>query len=358
MITVKLKVERSGFTLTTDLILPSIGVTALFGQSGSGKTTTINAISGIIKPTSGTISIDDHIFFDSSRGINIPTEKRGLGYVFQEGRLFPHMTIEKNLLYGIKSNSNLTPNKNEIIDLLGLHEFLKRKPISLSGGERQRVAIGRALLCSPRILLMDEPLAALDFSRKQEILPYISLLKSTLKIPIIYVSHQIQEIMHLTDTLVLLDHGKVMACGPLDEIINNSKNALLVGSDARSTFLNYKINKHNNEVETTTLLGDGGHLTIRAINKPIGTNIRVRIKAHDISIALEKPKNISITNIFKTKIKFIENNNLGFVDIHLLVEKTFFWSRVTRKSFIALDLKRDQNVYALIESTAIEVLGI
>ena len=358
MIIAKFKVERPDFTLITDLIIPSVGVTALFGQSGSGKTTTINAISGIIKPTSGIISIDDFVFFDSNRGINIPTEKRGLGYVFQEGRLFPHMTIEQNLSYGIKPNGNLTSKKDEIIDLLGLHGFLKRKPISLSGGERQRVAIGRALLCSPRVLLMDEPLAALDFARKQEILPYISLLKSTLKIPIIYVSHQIQEIMHLADTLVLLNYGKVMACGPLDEIINNSKNSKLVGTDARSTFLNCKIDNHGKEFETTTLTVDGGYLTIRAINKPIGTNIKVRIKAQDIAISLGKPEHISITNIFKAKIRFIENNDPNFVDIHLLVNKTGFWSRLTRKSFIALDLNRDQNVYVLIESTAIEILGI
>ena len=210
MIEAKFNVDREGFTLQLDLELPGTGVTALFGQSGSGKTTTINALSGLIKPNYGYISVNGKVLFDSDKGINVATEKRGLGYVFQEGRLFPHMTVKENLTYGMQSNADPFPSQRETIELLGLTKFLHRKPVSLSGGERQRVAIGRALLCSPQLLLMDEPLAALDAARKQELLPYISKLKDILNIPIIYVSHQIQEIMNLADTLVLLENGRVV----------------------------------------------------------------------------------------------------------------------------------------------------
>ena len=357
MIEAKFVVEREDFKLTADFQMPGKGVTALFGQSGSGKTTTINAICGLVKPDHGTIKINDHTLFDSVKSINVPTSKRGLGYVFQEGRLFPHMTVQENLFYGMKSKNISIPSKEDTINILGLRKFLYRKPLSLSGGERQRVAIGRALLCSPKILLMDEPLAALDVARKQELLPYISTLRDILKIPIIYVSHQIDEIMHLADTLILLNNGEIVAQGPVSEVINATKNSSYFGIGVKSSFLTCIINNHETEARITNLGFNGGSISTKFIDKPIGTKIRAKIRAQDIAIALKRPTDISIANIFETRIHSIEINDLNFMDLQLMVKDTIIWSRLTRRSVSNLQLTPGQMVFALIKSTAIEVLS-
>ena len=357
MIEVKFNVDREDFTLQLDLELPGTGVTALFGQSGSGKTTTINALSGLIKPNYGYISVNGKVLFDSDKGINVATEKRGLGYVFQEGRLFPHMTVKENLTYGMQSNADPFPSQRETIELLGLTKFLHRKPVSLSGGERQRVAIGRALLCSPQLLLMDEPLAALDAARKQELLPYISKLKDILNIPIIYVSHQIQEIMNLADTLVLLENGRVVEKGSVDTIINNPKTTPYFGENLKSSFIKCIIENNDLDTSVTKLGFDGGLITTTIIDKPVGSTVRVRIRAQDIAVSIEQPQNISIANIFEVKIKTIEPSEEGFVDLSLIAKNTVFWARLTKTSVTNLKLTPGRVVYALFKSTAIEVLG-
>ena len=202
-----------GFELAVDLHLPTSGVTTLFGPSGSGKSTLLRCIAGLEKQCNGLFQFDDETWQDSDKNIFVPTYQRPIGYVFQEPRLFPHMTVEKNLLYGYKRipEHNRNIDMHQIIDLLGIEHLLQRKPDKLSGGEQQRVAIGRALLSSPKLLLMDEPLAALDVARKQEILPFIKKLRDELCIPIIYVSHSMQEIVQIADTLVFIRQGKVVA---------------------------------------------------------------------------------------------------------------------------------------------------
>ena len=357
MIEARFNVNRKDFTLQVDLVLPGTGVTALFGQSGSGKTTTINALSGLVKPNSGFISIDGNVLFDSDKGINVATEKRGFGYVFQEGRLFPHMTVEENLLYGMKSNVAPIPSRKETVKLLGLTKFLHRKPVSLSGGERQRVAIGRALLCTPKLLLMDEPLAALDAARKQELLPYISKLKDILNIPIIYVSHQTQEIMNLADTIVLLENGRVLRQGAVDEIINNSKITPYFGENLKSSFIKCIIDNNDHDTGVTNLKFDGGSITTTILKKTVGSSLRVRIRAQDIAISIEQPQDISIANIIEVMIQTIEPSGEGFVDLSLIAKNTVFWARLTKTSVTNLKLTPGRVVYALFKSTAIEVLG-
>ena len=357
MIEAKFNVNREDFTLQLDTTLPGTGVTALFGRSGSGKTTIINVLAGLLKPNSGFVSIDGKVLFDSDKGINVAADKRRLGYVFQEGRLFPHMTVRENLVYGMKSNSSPIPSEKETIDLLGLAKLLHRTPVSLSGGERQRVAIGRALLCSPKLLLMDEPLAALDAARKQELLPYISRLKDILNIPIIYVSHQIQEIMHLADTLVLLENGKLLEQGPVDQIINNPKISPYFGEDLKSSFIRCIVDDNHHDTSVSNLRFDGGFIKTTILKKPVGSSVRVRIRAQDVAVSIKHPKDISIANIFEVKIQAIEQSDRGFVDLSLITKNTVFWARLTKTSVENLNLIPGRVVFALFKSTAIEILG-
>ena len=190
-------------------------LTAIFGKSGSGKTSVINMIAGLVKPAKGLIVVDDRVLFDSNSGVNIPIHQRRIGYVFQDGLLFPHLNVEQNLNFGVRFNRHAKQalNANDIISLLGLQALLKRKPINLSGGEKQRVAIGRALMSNPSLLLMDEPMASLDEARKSEILPYIEKLRDVMNIPIIYVSHAKDEVMRLASDVIHIENGKVVAQG-------------------------------------------------------------------------------------------------------------------------------------------------
>ena len=212
--------EGGGFTLAADFVSEG-RITALFGRSGAGKSTLVNLIAGLMRPDRGTISLDSTTLFDSRTGIDLPAHRRRIGYVFQEGRLFPHLSVRANLLYGRR----FTPKRNrwgsldEIVELLGIGALLDRRPAGLSGGEKQRAAIGRALLSSPELLLMDEPLASLDQERKGEILPYIERLRDRMRMPIVYVSHTVDEVSRLADTVVLLDHGKVVAVGSVNEVL-------------------------------------------------------------------------------------------------------------------------------------------
>src|SRR5215467_2234172 len=216
-----LDIERrlGGFQLAASFVVGE-GVTALFGRSGAGKTSVINAIAGILRPDRGRIDINEHTVFDAGRGIDVPTPSRRVGYVFQEGRLFPHLSVRQNLRYaGLFSRGMPETEFDRVVDLLGLKELLERRPGNLSGGEKQRVAIGRALLSDPRLLLLDEPLASLDAHRKSEVLRYLELVRDEVKIPIVYVSHAVEEVVHLADTVVLMSGGAVAAIGPAEDVM-------------------------------------------------------------------------------------------------------------------------------------------
>lgn len=220
MLDIRLKKTYSGFTVLTAFTLREVGITALFGPSGAGKTSVINMIAGLVLPDEGHVIVNNRCLYDSRRGISIPPEKRRCGYVFQDGRLFPHLTVKSNLTYGMKrvAPGNRYVTLAQVVDLLGIGSLLRRRPATLSGGEKQRVAIGRTLLTSPALLLMDEPLASLDSARKQEVLPFIARLPRELSIPIIYVTHDLNEIRALADTIVFLDSGKTISTGPLEEV--------------------------------------------------------------------------------------------------------------------------------------------
>ena len=356
MISAQFVVKRDEFLMDIKLDMPSDGATVLFGPSGSGKTTFINVLSGIIKPTSGIIRFGEDTFFDSENNINIPIEKRGIGYVFQDGRLFPHMSVEENLDFGNRRSAENKSSKEEIIELLGLEKLLKRKPSTLSGGERQRTAIGRAILSCPRFLFMDEPLAALDFARKQEILPYIATLKKNLKIPIFYVSHQMEEVVRLADHLVLLENGKILDHGEIFDVINSPSLALLLGKDDKTSLINCQVGKKQDNDGLSKLIFSGGYFLVNQSNLTPLDNVRIELRAQDVAVALEKPVATSIANILEASVAKIEASKSTHCDILLSIGNISIWARITHQSTSKLKLQIGSKVFALIKSAAIKPL--
>ena len=354
MISAEFVVERDDFLMDIKLEIPSTGATVLFGPSGSGKTTFINVLSGIVKPVSGLIKVGNATFFDSENKINLPMEKRGIGYVFQDGRLFPHMSVEENLDFGRKRSDDKTSRKKEIIELLGLGQLLQRKPSTLSGGERQRTAIGRAILSGPSFLFMDEPLAALDFARKQEILPYIATLKKNLKIPIIYVSHQMEEVVRLADHLVLLENGKILDHGEIFDVINSPSLALLLGKDDKTSLINCQVGKKQDNDGLSKLIFSGGYFLVNQSNLTPLDNVRIELRAQDVAVALEKPVATSIANILEASVAKIEVSKSTHCDILLSIGNISIWARITEQSAAKLELNTGSKVFALIKSAAIK----
>ena len=354
MISLDISVRRGDFALNAAFEAPSNGIVALFGTSGSGKTTVINAIAGLIRPDSGHISVAGHVLFDSEAGIDLPTAGRRLGYVFQEGRLFPHMSVRRNLLYGRREDSGASPTLSEAVELLGLEHLLNRRPGSLSGGERQRVAIGRALLANPRILLMDEPLASLDGARRAEILPYLAKLRGALDIPIVYVTHQMDEIIQLADTMVLIDDGMVTASGSVESLTSRLDLAPLTGRQDAGAVLACKVTEPDTEYGLSRLEFTGGALWASAVDLPVGTAIRVRVGARDVAIALTPPKDVSMLNVIEATITEIGEPSGAQVDIRLLAGEDVLWARLTRRSVAELRLRTGMRVHAMIKSVSID----
>jgi len=336
-------------------IIAGSGLTAMFGRSGAGKTSLINMIAGLEKPRSGRISICGYCVFDSDADINLAPEQRRIGYVFQEGRLFPHMSVRKNLIYGM----NLTPAEQrhqdflKIVELLDLAPLMERLPGKLSGGEKQRVAIGRALLSSPQMLLMDEPLASLDSMRKGEILDYIERLRDELTLPIIYVSHSLEEVIRLADTLVIIDQGKTVAVGSVEEICSRLDLHPLTGRYEAGAVLQVRIAAQDTDYNLTRLDTAAGPMWVPKIDLPVSSDLRLRIRARDVTLSLDKPENTSILNIFDGIVKNIGESEGNQVDV-LIDAGAPVIARITRKSLDKLDLKLGTRVYALIKAAAID----
>ena len=273
---------------------------ALFGQSGSGKTSLINVIAGLIRPERGRVAIDGTVLADTAAGIFLPPFRRKLGTVFQEGRLFPHLSVRQNLLYGAwfagaQNGENLT----RVAGLLGIEQLLSRYPNRLSGGEKQRVAIGRALLASPALLLMDEPLASLDEPRKLEIMPYLEALRDEARIPIVYVSHSVAEVARLSDTLVILDAGKVRACGPTVELMQRLDLVPAAGPGEAGALIEAKVESHDDAYGLTTLVSRAGTWRVPRLEAAPGKTVRMQIKARDVMIAKLRPEAMSALNVIE-----------------------------------------------------------
>ena len=354
MIEVSIKKSYGSFTLDARFE-SGAGVTALYGVSGAGKTSIVDAIAGLNRPDAGRIVVGGTALYDSSRAIFQPPEHRGIGYVFQEDRLFPHLTVRKNLQYGSQRTSghNNGPDFETVIGLLGVEHLLDRLPHRLSGGEKQRVAIGRAVLSRPRLLLMDEPLANLDSTRRYEILPFLEKMCRDLEVPIIYVSHAIDEITRFADTLVVLDRGKTLAVGAVSEITARLDLGPLVDRRDAGTVLDGQIAAHDTMYKLTTVSFQGGRLVIPAIDGTVGDRLRLRIQARDIAIATTLPDNISTLNCLGGTITQVSASRQAHQDIQIDVGVPIL-ARVTRRSVVELGLEPGREITALIKSVAVE----
>jgi len=335
-------------------------LTAIFGASGSGKTSIINVIAGLIRPDFGKVVIDGHTLFDSEAGIDVPVHRRHVGYVFQDARLFPHMTVKQNLSYG----RWFTPQQlrytgmEQIVSLLDIAHLLQRKPHQLSGGEKQRVALGRALLQSPRLLLMDEPLSSLDRQRKKEILPYIERLRDELKIPIIYVSHAIEEVARLATDIAIVKAGHVEMCGPAGEVVQSL--GLVADDDPAesSALLEMPVEGYNEQAKLTTLRSPLGTAQVPGFVAPPGQIVRLHIFERDVIIATVAPRGLSALNIFAGVITAIEDHDMAAVKVRIARGDASIVSRITRQSCAMLGLKPGMEVFAIVKSVSIEARGV
>jgi molybdate transport system ATP-binding protein len=334
------------------------GLTALFGRSGSGKTSIVNAIAGLIRPQRGHIAVDEAVLLDTAHGVFVPIHHRRLGYVFQEGRLFPHLTVRQNLLFGAwfaprRTNSGQA-RLEEVIELLGIGPLLGRRPGRLSGGEKQRIAIGRALLAQPRLLLMDEPLASLDNDRKDEILPYLERLRDHGRVPIVYVSHAAAEVARLATTIVLVADGRVQAVGPAAEIMGRAGQYPLAGGFEAGAVLAATVMAHDPGWDLTDLSGGFGRLIVARLDLPVGSRLRVRIRARDVMLATRRPSGISALNVLPATIEALAATGEEAVEVQLRLGPERLLARITRRSQQALGLAPGCAVFAVIKAIAID----
>lgn len=329
------------------------GITALFGQSGTGKTTVVDAVAGLLRPESGHIELSGQILFDSASGRSLPVHRRRLGYVFQDGRLFPHMSVRQNLTYGQRFAAlNKGPSLNEVTILLGLNDLLDRRPGKLSGGEKQRVAIGRALLSRPRMLLMDEPLAALDSARKAEILPYLERLRDQTDIPILYVSHSVAEVARLATTVVVLEAGRVVRAGRAEVVLSDPDMVRQLGVREAGAVLSATVRVHHAD-GLTELAFSGGRLFLPRMNIPERSPTRVRILAQDVLLSRVAPMGLSALNILPVHIIAIREGSGPGVIVQIQSGQDRLLARITRRSADAMELRTGDAIYAVIKSVSI-----
>jgi molybdate transport system ATP-binding protein len=331
-------------------------LTALFGASGSGKSTLVNLVGGLLRPDQGRIEVDGRVLVDTDMRIHLPPHRRRVGYVFQDARLFPHMSVRANLGYG----RFFTPKReryetfDRIVELLGIGHLLDRRPGRLSGGEKQRVAIGRALIASPRLLLMDEPLAALDDARKAEIMPYLERLRDETEIPIIYVSHSVPEVARLANSVVVLSGGKVAASGPASEVLQRLD---LLPREERAeggALIDMTVAEKDGVFSMTVLRSAAGKIRVPELALPIGARIRVRLRARDIMIATQPPEGLSALNVLPGRITAIDEGKGALADVHLDCGGDRLLARITRQSMTRLRLAPGMDVFAVIKTVAFD----
>ena len=353
-ISARFNLNYEAFRLDVDLCLPGTGISVLFGPSGSGKTTLLRCIAGLQSATQGFLEINGKVWQNSERGIFLPTHKRPLGYVFQEANLFPHLTVAGNLQFGLKrTGRSANTDLQHILELLGIDHLLKRMPDRLSGGERQRVAIARALALNPEILLMDEPLAALDFKRKQEILPFLSRLHRELNIPVLYVTHSQQEVAQLADHLVVMADGKVLASGALNETLARLDLPVCVGEEA-GVVLKAHIAERDPRWNLTRAEFTGGSLWMRDMGFVLGSAVRLRVLARDVSLSLESDNQSSILNVLPAVVRELgDGEHPAVKHVRLQVGESSLLCRLTTRSVHALGLEAGKPVWAQIKSAAI-----
>lgn len=356
----RFKLDWPGFTLDVDLQLPARGVTALFGHSGSGKTTLLRCIAGLERAPLGQLTVNGEVWQADGPDHGgpgsrwLPTHQRPLGYVFQEASLFPHLSVMGNLRYGMRRVPAASQAAlDQAIELLGIAHLLDRKPDRLSGGERSRVGIARALAVSPRLLLMDEPLAALDLKRKQEILPYLERLHDELDIPVLYVSHSPDEVARLADHLVAMDGGRVRASGPLAQTLANVDVPIRLGDDT-GAILQATVAEIQPEWHLVRVAFAGGSLWTKDLGLPVGRAVRVRVLARDVSLATEPPGVTSIQNVLQGRVDAMaDDEHPGLALVRVQVGGSMLLARLTRRSAALLRVAPGQDVWLQVKSVAL-----
>ncbi len=329
------------------------GITALFGPSGAGKTTAIKAMAGLLTPDHGHIRLGDRVLFDSAAGQNLAPHKRRLGYVFQDGRLFPHLSVADNLRFGARFARSAPPlSETLLVDLLGLGDLLSRHPSTLSGGETQRVALARALLSAPDMLLMDEPLAALDGPRKEDILPYLDRLKTQARLPILYVTHSVEEIARLADHVVLLQDGRMLRQGPVFDILSDPEAMPLLGVREAGAILSATVTAHDTD-GLTQLTVPGGTLELPGVTATPGEIVRLRVLARDVILATHRPTGLSARNILPVTVTDLRPGRGPGVAVVLRLGDQRLLARVTERSASELALSPGAEVFAILKSTSV-----
>ncbi|WP_421994898.1 molybdenum ABC transporter ATP-binding protein [Reyranella sp.] len=328
------------------------GLTALFGRSGSGKTTLVDIVGGLARPDRGRVAVDGEVLVDTTQRVFVPPHRRRIGYVFQDSRLFPHLSVRRNLLYGrwfTGRAADAAPDLAAVVELLGIGPLLDRRPAGLSGGEKQRVAIGRALLARPRLLLMDEPLASLDEARRAEILPYVERLRDEARVPILYVSHSVAEVARLATTVVIMGDGKVTAVGPVADIL-----PLADAGDAGSV-LDATVARHDDAFHLTVLSSAAGELQVPRLSASVGASVRAYIRARDVMLSLRPPEEISALNVLPGRIAAVVADAAGAqAEVRLDCNGAPLVARLTAKSVQRLALGPGKPVYAVIKSVSFE----
>lgn len=336
-------------------------LTAVLGRSGAGKTTLVNVVGGLVRPHRGRVVVDGTILLDTAAGVFVPKHRRRIGYVFQEGRLFPHLTVRQNLLFGriLTTRANRSSGAlalDDVVGLLGIEDLLHRRPTRLSGGEKQRVAIGRALLAHPRLLLMDEPLASLDEARKAEILPFIERLRDEIGVPIVYVSHAVSEVARLATTVVVLESGRVAAVGSATEVLGGRLGLATLASDREGgAVLEGRIVEHDGCFGLTRIATPAGELRVPGLDRPVGATVRALVRARDVMLSLTQPERISALNVLSGVVAEIGGGGGAWVELRLQCENgAHLLARVTRKSVAELDLALGSSVFAVIKSVSFD----
>jgi molybdate transport system ATP-binding protein len=351
-IEVQFKLTRRNFSLEVQAAFPESGITALFGPSGCGKTTLLRCIAGLEPSVEGRLQVGDTIWQDERKFL--PPHKRPIGYVFQGAALFPHLSVRGNLNFALKRASEQGLSFEDAVSLTGIAHLLERRTTNLSGGERQRVALARALLSSPKFLLMDEPLAALDRESKAQLLHYIEKLPETLSIPILYVSHSIEEVAHLADEMVLLANGQVQGSGAISEMLTSLELPLAQADNAVS-IIETLVVKHDENYHLTCLRFNGGEILLPCENLSIGKSVRIAIHARDVSLVWQPSEHTSILNIIPVIVKEVSTLNQAQVLVRLMAADTLLLARITQKSAAVLEVKPGANLYAQVKSVSLIV---
>jgi molybdate transport system ATP-binding protein len=349
-LSVDIRHRLGAFTLDVRFEAPP-GLTVLFGRSGSGKSTVINAVAGLLTPDDGRITVEDQTLLDRGRGIDLGPHRRGLGYIFQEGRLFPHLTVRQNLMFSRWFRKSRRSDFGDVVDMLGIGALLDRRPGALSGGEKQRVAIGRALLGDPRIILADEPLAALDEPRKAEILPYFERLRDEVAVPILYVSHSATEVARLATTVVTLENGRVTGQGPATGILGDPMLTPL-GARAAGAVLETTVKRHHDD-GLTELQAGGMTLFVPRVTQRVGQPLRIRIAAQEVILARQRPEGLSALNILPGEVVKIREGAGPGALVSVATPAGTILARITQRSARELDLGEGVACYAIVKSVAI-----